>query len=66
MLVSVVLTVVIYLLSIWMLPQYMGVAYLDWNFFLNVFVLTITVWAPFHLFKVLMKKANPSEEDRLL
>jgi len=66
MLISVIMTMVIYLLSIWLMPQYMGVAYLDWTFFFNVICLTLVCWAPFHLFKYCMKKANPSEEDRLL
>lgn len=59
-------TVVIYLGTIWLMPQYMGVAYLDWYFFLNVFWLTLICWAPFHFIARLMRYWAPSEEDRIL
>ena len=66
MILSVIVTLIIYMSSIWLMPRLMDVSYIDGPFFANVIILTAVCWLPFHILKMVMTWLNPSEEDKIL
>jgi phospholipid-translocating ATPase len=60
MIVSMLFTLMIYLLSIVMFRNYFEVSYIDGFFILKVLVLTLAAWLPLHLFKKLMIRWDPN------
>ena len=61
MIISSVLTFIIYFMSIGLLRSYFDVSYIDWTFVCKVFALTIASWAPLHLFRRIYEWCDPSE-----
>ena len=65
MIVSSLLTFVVYVLSILLLRSYFDTSYITWQFALKVVAITVFSWLPLHLGKWIMKKLDPSEDDRI-
>ena len=62
MIFSILLTLLMYFLSIIFFRGYFAVSYLDGTFLLKVGILTMLCWLPIHLFKKVMEKCDPSQE----
>lgn len=65
MVVSSIGTFVVYVLSILLLRSYFDTSYITWQFGLKVVAITVISWLPLHLTKWIMKKLDPSEDDRI-
>lgn len=65
MIVSSILTFVVYILSIALLRSYFDTSYITWQFVLKVIGITVISWLPLHLTKWVLKKVDPSEDDRI-
>ena len=66
MIFSIFLTLLIYFLSIIFFRGYFAVSYLDGTFLLKVGILTMLCWLPIHLFKKIMEKCDPSQEQKIM
>lgn len=65
MIVSSVLTFVLYILSISLLRSYFDTSYITWEFVLKVLVITTASWLPLHLAKIIINFCDPSEERKI-
>ena len=61
MIISSVLTLLLYFMSIGLLRSYFDVAYIDWPFVLKVVAITLASWAPLHLVRKIYDCCDPSE-----
>jgi len=61
MIISSVLTLMIYFMSIALLRSYFDVSYIDWPFVLKVIAITLASWAPLHLVRRIYDCCDPSE-----
>lgn len=61
MVISSVLTLMIYFMSIALLRSYFDVSYIDWPFVLKVIAITLASWAPLHLGRRIYDCCDPSE-----
>ena len=66
MIVSSVLTFVIYILSIALLREYFDTSYITWAFVVKVLTITLISWLPLHMIKWLMSKIDPTEQQKIL
>lgn len=66
MIVSSVLTFVIYILSIALLRSYFDVSYITWQFVLKVLAITLLSWLPLHVAKWVIMKIDPTEQQKIL
>ncbi|TNV85311.1 hypothetical protein FGO68_gene5532 [Halteria grandinella] len=66
MIVSSVLTFVIYILSIALLREYFDTSYITWAFVVKVLLITVLSWLPLHLTKWLIYKIDPTEQQKIL
>ena len=66
MIFSILLTLLIYFLSIIFFRGYFAVSYLDGTFLLKVGILTMLCWLPIHLFKKIMEKCDPTQEQKIM
>jgi len=62
MVVSIVLTLLIYVGSIALFREYFQVSYVDGPFLLKVTITTLITWFPLQVFKKIMEKCDPSQE----
>jgi len=65
MIVSSILTLVVYVLSILLLRSYFDTTYITWEFVLKVIGITIISWLPLAITKWVLTKLDPSEDDRI-
>lgn len=56
----------LYALCLAFLPQYLSLAAIDVEFVVNVLVITIVSWLPLHVLKVLRKKFDPTENEKVM
>jgi phospholipid-translocating ATPase len=66
MIVSSVFTFVVYFLSIVLLRSYFDTSYITWMFVVKVIAITILSWFPLHLVKWIIRKLDPSEQDKIM
>jgi len=62
MVISSVVTLMVYFMSIALLRSYFDVSYIDWPFCLKVVAITVASWAPLHLAKKCYECYDPSEQ----
>ena len=62
MVISILLTLAIYMASIIVFRQYIQTSYIDGEFLLKVMILTLITWLPLQVFKKLMEKCDPTQE----
>jgi phospholipid-translocating ATPase len=65
MVVSIVLTIVVYVASMVLFRNYFDVSYFDMKFLLKVMVITSFCWLPIHILKKILEKCDPSEEAKV-
>lgn len=61
MVISSVITLMMYFMSIALLRSYFDVSYIDWPFVLKVIAITLASWAPLHLARRIYDCIDPSE-----
>lgn len=61
MIVSSVLTFMMYIMSIALLRSYFDTSYITWIFMAKVLCITLISWLPLHILKVIVEKIDPSE-----
>jgi phospholipid-translocating ATPase len=66
MIFSILFTLLIYFLSIILFRGYFAVAYIDGTFILKVGILTMICWLPIHIFKKIMQKCDPTQEQKIM
>ena len=66
MIVSSVITFVIYILSIALLREYFDTSYITWAFILKVLAITVLSWLPLHLTSWIIMKCDPTEQQKIL
>ncbi len=65
MIMSVVATIIIYIMSIVFFRNYFDVSAFTMDFMLKVIVITAICWLPLHLLKKIVEKISPSEESKV-
>ena len=63
---SQVLTLVIYFLSIILFRDYIVVSAIDFAFLQKVAIIVLVAWGPVQLIKVLRKRFDPTESERIM
>ena len=66
MIVSSLLTFIVYFLSIVLLRQYFDVSYITGLFFLKVLAIVAIAWGPPHLLKVIYERCDPSDAKKIM
>ena len=66
MVISIIVTLLMYMGSIAFFREYFQTSYIDWVFLLKVSILTIVTWVPLELFKCFMMKCDPSQEQKIM
>lgn len=66
MIVSSVLTLFIYILSIALLPAYFDTSYITWEFVMKVLCITLASWLPMHLIQMVADRVDPSEFQKIM
>ena len=65
MIVAVLVTIVIYILSILLFRNYFELSTFTMDFLLKVAIITAICWLPLHLLKKIIEKISPSEEAKV-
>mmetsp|Transcript_19703 Transcript_19703/g.14452 ORF Transcript_19703/g.14452 Transcript_19703/m.14452 type:complete len:145 (+) Transcript_19703:1315-1749(+) len=65
MVLSQIVTVIIYIGSIVGLRQYFDMSYITPEFMVRVMIITAICWLPMHLIKKIVEKCDPSEEAKV-
>jgi phospholipid-translocating ATPase len=60
MLVSTVITLIVYMISIVVFRQYLQLTYLTWSFMGKVILLSLASWAPLHFIKIIIQCLDPN------
>ena len=66
MIISSVLTFIIYFMSIGLLRSYFDTSYITWTFVCKVFAITLASWAPLHLARKIYDCCDPSEHQKIM
>jgi len=61
MVISSILTFIIYFMSIGLLRSYFNTSYITWNFVIKVMAVTVASWAPLHIARLIYDWYDPSE-----
>ena len=61
MVVSSVVTLFMYILSIALLPVYFQTSYITWEFVMKVICITLASWLPLHIVQLIINRVDPSE-----
>ena len=56
-----ILTLLIYISSIALLPNYFDTSYIEWMFIVKVLLITAVSWMPLHIIHCLVNKLDPNE-----
>lgn len=65
MIVSVLLTLASYILSILFFRNYFDVSAITFNFMLKVLIIVAICWVPLHMIKKILECVSPSEESKV-
>jgi len=66
MVVSSILTFIVYFMSIGLLRSYFNTSYITWDFVIKVFAVVIISWAPLHLARLVFDCIDPSEHVKIM
>jgi phospholipid-translocating ATPase len=66
MIISSILTFLIYVLSIALLREYFDTSYITWEFVVKVVALTVVSWLPMHIIKIMVYKFDPPEHLKIM
>ena len=66
MVLSIIITLVTYIGSIVVFRQYFQVSYIDGPFLLKVILLTLVTWLPLQVFKKVMERCDPTQEQKIM
>lgn len=66
MVISSILTFIIYFMSIGLLRSYFDTSYITWLFVMKVFLVTVASWAPLHLARRIYDCIDPSEHQKIM
>lgn len=66
MFVAELFTVSLYVASIIFLQNYINLADIDKNFVIKVLILVLISWLPIHIVKLILRKWDPSESDKIM
>ena len=66
MVVSILISMAIYIGSIVFFRQYFEVSYIDWDFCVKVSILSILCWLPIQIFRKIMEHCDPSQEQKIM
>lgn len=62
---SIVITLIIYSLSLLLLPNYLNTAEIDIDFAWKVGLIVAVSWVPIFIAKCIRRRISPSEEDKI-
>ena len=66
MVISWIITIILYLTCIFFLKTLINIKIIDKYFGLNVIFVCLLSWAPLHLLRILMKKYDPTENEKIM
>lgn len=66
MILSSIMTFVIYFMSIALFKSYFDTSYITWTFIFKVIGITLTSWAPLHIVRLIMDCCDPSEHQKIM
>jgi phospholipid-translocating ATPase len=66
MIVSIFITMGIYMGSIIIFRQYFELSYVDWNFCVKVGLLSLICWLPLQAFRKFMEHIDPTQEEKIM
>jgi len=66
MVISSILTLLVYFMSIALLHNYFDTSYITWEFLLKIFAVCIASWAPLHLARRIYDLVDPSEHQKIM
>jgi phospholipid-translocating ATPase len=66
MILSSIMTFIIYFMSIALFKSYFNTAYITWTFVLKVVLIVLASWAPLHIFKLIYECCDPSEHVKIM
>ena len=66
MIVSMLFSIIIYFLCIYFLRSYLFLSELNWEFVGKMTLITAASWVPPYLFKVIMKRIDPSDYEKVM
>ena len=66
MVISSILTLLIYFMSIGLLRNYFNTSYITWEFVLKVIAVTLASWAPLHIARMIYDCVDPSEHQKIM
>ena len=66
MIISSVLTFIVYFMSIGIFRAYFDVSYITWMFVLKVMSLALASWAPLHAVRIIYDCCDPSEHQKIM
>jgi len=66
MIVSSILTFIIYFMSIALFRSYFDTSYITWLFVTKVVAITLASWAPLHLARIIYDCCDPSEHQKIM
>jgi phospholipid-translocating ATPase len=66
MILSSILTFLVYFSSIALFKQYFDTSYITWVFIFKVVAITLASWAPLHLARLLNDCCDPSEQQKIM
>ena len=64
--VSQIFTLVIYILSIWLLGDVIVVSAINFEFVRNVAIIVLFSWGPIHLLKMIRMRIDPTENEKIM
>ena len=66
MIISSILTFIIYFMSIGLLRAYFDTSYITWSFVLKVLLITLASWLPLHMARLIYDCIDPSEHQKIM
>ena len=66
MVLTMLITLIIYIASIVIFRSYFEVSYIDWQFIAKVSILTLLCWLPLHLLKMILVRCDPNQEQKIM
>lgn len=66
MLLSQLLSVSLYFGSMYLFTSVINVAYIDFNFFQRIMLVTMASWLPLHILRILKSKFYPNDYEKIM
>lgn len=66
MLISQILSLFIYFYTIIFFNNVFDLSYMDISFFWKIVVITLISWLPLHIFKLIIKKIDPTDYEKVM